>query len=101
MKNGYEIVWSDFALNELQNTITYLEENWTKRELRILASRLESTLSLISKNPFIFQSSEIKKDLRRVIILKHNTLYYRLKNNKIEIISFFSNRQSPQRRKLK
>lgn len=43
MKNGYEIVWSDFALNELQNTIMYLEENWTKRELRILAARLEST----------------------------------------------------------
>lgn len=31
MKNGYEIVWSDFALNELEKTITYLEENWTEK----------------------------------------------------------------------
>ncbi|TKB96581.1 type II toxin-antitoxin system RelE/ParE family toxin [Pedobacter cryotolerans] len=101
MKNGYEIVWSDFALNELEKTITYLEENWTEKELKTLALRLESILILISENPFLFQASDVKKDLRRAIILKHNTLYYRLKNNKIEIISFFSNRQNPRKRKLK
>jgi len=56
---------------------------------------------LILENPRLFQSSGIKKDLRRVVILKHNTLYYRLKEDKIEIISFFSNRQNPNKRKLK
>ena len=101
MKNGYEIVWSDFALNELQKTFEYLEEYWTEKELKTLARRLESILTLISKNPLLFQASDIKKDLRRVIILKHNTLYYRLKNDTIQIISFFSNRQNPQKRKLK
>ena len=101
MKNGYKIVWSDFALDELQKTITHLEENWTEKELRKLAIRLENTLILISKNPFLFQASNIKLDLRRVVILKHNTLYYRLKKDTIEIISFFSNRQSPRKRKLK
>ena len=101
MTNGYKILWTDFALNELENTIEYLKENWTERELRNLALKIEETLSLLSHNPNLFQASDVRKDIRRVIVAKHNTLYYRVKNNTIEIISFFSNRQSPKKRKLK
>jgi plasmid stabilization system protein ParE len=101
MTNGYKILWTDFALKELKNTIEYLEENWTERELRNLASEIEEKLSLLSHNPNLFQSSDVKKDIRRVVIAKHNTLYYRVMGNTIEIISFFSNRQSPKKRKLK
>ena len=101
MKNGFKILWTNNALNELEKTIKYLEENWTEKELKTLALRLENILILILENPHLFQSSGIKKDLRRVVILKHNTLYYRLKEDKIEIISFFSNRQNPNKRKLK
>lgn len=101
MKNGYKILWTDNALKELEKTIEYLEENWTKTALRNLAINLEETLTLVSKNPNLFQVSDIKKEIRRVIVLSHNTLYYRIGNNQIEIISFFSNRQSPKKRKLK
>ncbi|RZK00250.1 MAG: type II toxin-antitoxin system RelE/ParE family toxin [Flavobacterium sp.] len=100
MTNGYKIFWTDFALKELENTIEYLQENWTEKELRNLASKLEETITLLSQNPTLFQVSEVKKDIRRVVILKHNTLYYRLFNEQVEIISFFSNRQSPQKRKV-
>ena len=101
MTNGYKILWTDFALSELEKTIEYLEENWTERELRNLAVEIEETLTLLSHNPNLFQVSDIKKEIRRVIVAKHNTLYYRVKNNTIEILSFFSNRQSPKKRKLK
>ena len=100
MANGYKIFWTDFALSELEKTIEYLEENWTERELRNLAIEIEETLNLISHNPNLFQKSDIKKEIRRVVVAKHNTLYYRINNNSIEIISFFSNRQSPKKRKL-
>ena len=101
MKNGYKILWTDNALKELENTIEYLEENWTDRELRNLALKLEETLSYISQNPNLFQPSDVKKEIRRVVILAHNSLYYRVNKDQIEILSFFSNRQSPKKRKLK
>lgn len=101
MKNGYKTLWTDNALKELEKTIEYLEENWTEKELRNLALNLEETLTLVSQNPNLFQVSDTKKEIRRVIVLSHNTLYYRIGNNQIEIISFFSNRQSPKKRKLK
>ena len=101
MKSGYRINWTDNALEELNDTIIYLEENWSAKELHNLGTNLEEKLILISQNPYLFQSTDFKKDIRRVIVLKYNTLYYRIKNDQIEIISFFSNRQNPKKRKLK
>jgi plasmid stabilization system protein ParE len=101
MKNGYKILWTDFALKELEKTIKYLEKNWTEKELRNLAESIDEKLALISQNPNSFQISDYKKDIRRVVILTYNTLYYRFENEQIEIISFFSNRQNPKKRKLK
>ncbi len=101
MKNGYKILWTDNALSELQKTVEYLEEHWTKKELRNLATNLEKTLNLISNNPYLFQASEIKEDVRRAVVLKLNTLYYRVNKNNVEILTFFSNRQNPKKRKLK
>ena len=101
MKNGYKILWTDNALKELEKTIEYLEENWTEKELRNLAVNFEKTLNLISQNPFIFQESGIKKDIRKAVILSLNNLYYRVSEYDIEILSFFSNRQNPKKRKLK
>lgn len=97
MKNGYKILWTDNALNELQKTVEYLEEYWTEKELRILATNLEKTLNLISNNPYLFQASEFKTDVRRAVVLKLNTLFYRVNENNVEILSFFSNRQNPKK----
>jgi plasmid stabilization system protein ParE len=101
MKNGYKIFWTGFALDELADTIKYLEENWTEKEVRNFSKNLEETIVFISKNPNLFQRSDIKKDIRRAIVAKHNTLYYRQTNDQVEIISLFSHRQDPKKRKLK
>ncbi len=47
MTNGYRILWTDFALKELEKTIEYLQENWTEKELHNLASKLEETITLL------------------------------------------------------
>ncbi len=101
MTSGYRIQWTDFALKELEATIDYLIENWTEKELKNLALKIEEVLALISMNPNLFQSSDVKKDIRRVVVAKFNTMYYRRKGDSVEIISFFSNRQNPKKRQLK
>ena len=94
MKSGYKILWTDHALNELKKTIEYLEMNFSEKELKRLAQKIESTTELISQNPKLFTKSD-KKEVFRVTILKFNTMYYRIKEDTIEILSFFSNRQNP------
>jgi len=99
MKSGYNILWTDNALNELKKTIEYLETNFSNKELEKLSQKIESIVYLISQNPGLFCKSD-KQGLYKVTILKFNTLYYRIQGDQIEILSFFSNRQDPQKRKL-
>lgn len=99
MRSGYKILWTDHALAELAQTILYLEQNFSDKEIQKLAQKIENTIELISHNPNLFPKSD-KKNIRKVVILKYNTLYYRVKRNSVEILSFFSNRQNPKKRKI-
>ena len=99
MKSGYKIFWTDHALNELEKTIEYLENNFSDKELEKLSQKIESIVSLISQNPHLFPKSD-KRGVYRVTVLKFNTIYYRIQSDSIEILSFFSNRQHPKKRKI-
>ena len=95
MKSGYRIEWTEHALTDLSELYDYLEENWTEREMINLSNEIEKIIRLISKNPELFQGSKYKKGVRRVVILKYNSLYYRIVQETVEILSFFSNRKNP------
>jgi len=95
MKSGYKIFWTDHALMELRETFNYLEKNWSETEIKKLSRKIDKTLELISSNPELFSKTEIKENVRRVVITKHNSLYYRITEETIEVLSFFSNRKNP------
>ena len=100
MKSGYRVLWTDHAISELKETIEFLEKNWTERELRTFSAKLDHTIELISKTPEIFPPSIEKKDIRKAVVEQHNNLYYRINNNSLEIISLFSNRKNPKKKRI-
>ena len=100
MKNGYKVLWTDHAISELKETIEYLENKWTERELRTFSAKLDHTIELISKSPEIFPISFEKKNIRKAVVEKNNNIYYRINKNSIEIISLFSNRKNPKKKKI-
>jgi len=99
MKSGYKILWTNYALNELAKTYEYLEVNFTEKELNRLSIEIDKVLKLISNTPRLFPMSK-SKGVRKVVIKNFNTLYYRENEKTIEILSFFSNRQNPDKIKL-
>lgn len=99
MEKGFEILWTDFALEELSETFEYLKREFSQKEIDILGDEIERINSITSQNPNIFPNSDRLQTIK-VVILKFNTLYYRIMNEKVEILSFFSNRQSPEKKKL-
>lgn len=76
MKSGYKILWSDHAIFELKETIEYLENKWTEKELRTFSAKLDHTIELISKSPEIFPISIEKNNIRKAVVEKHNNRYY-------------------------
>ena len=99
MKSGYKIFWTEHAASELEKTIQYLQTEFSDKEISKLLIKLEETLELISINPKIFPIPD-KKGIHKAILLKYNSIYYREINNTVEILSFFSNRQNPKKRKI-
>lgn len=95
MKSGYRIVWTEHALQELKQTIEYLEKEWSDKAIQNLAAELEHTLEVLAKNPDLFQSSRQSNGVRRAVVATYNNLYYRVLGDAVEIVSFFSNRQNP------
>ena len=99
MENTYKLIWSDEALQNLKGIIAYLEERWTNREIKKFARLLDRNLELIMDNPKFFPASDHSKELRRSVISKQVSLYYRIENQEVHIVSVFDNRQNPNRLK--
>ncbi len=74
MKSGYKILWTDHAISELKETIEYLENNWTEKELRKFSAKFDHTIELISKTPEMFPNSLEKIEIRKAVVERYNNL---------------------------
>ena len=101
MKNTYKLIWSDEALNNLKGIIDYLEQRWTKREIKRFSQLLDHQLTLIEDNPFLFAESDKSNGLRKSVLSKQTTIYYRILNYEIRVITLFDNRQNPNKLRIK
>jgi len=95
MKNTYKLIWSEEALNNLKGIVDYLEKNWTSREITKFAQLLEKQLKLIEENPYLFPNSGKSNGLRKSVLSKQTTIYYRINIQEVQIITLFDNRQNP------
>lgn len=48
-------------------------------------------------NPKSFPASKIKKGIRRCVVTRQTSVYYRIQNESIEIITVIDNRQDPKK----
>ena len=78
MKIGNRIYWTNNALAELAATITYLKENFSDKELRKLAFKIESTIQLISINPNVFPKSLVSSKFILIVIKLQSNDYFTL-----------------------
>ena len=95
MKNTYKLIWSDEALNNLRGIIDYFENRWTERQIKKFAQLLDKQLKLIEDNPYLFSQTVISDGLRKAVLSSQTTIYYRITDNEVRIITLFDNRQNP------
>ena len=56
-------------------------------------------INLLHSQSYIGEESKIKK-IRRILILENFSLFYKLMNDEIKILSFFDNRRDPSNLKI-
>jgi len=80
--------------------LDFLQKEWGGKVPQSFVDRVDYILDLIVTNPQIFSASQKQKDARRCVITQHVSLYYRKKDDKIELIAFIDNRSDPKRLKF-
>ena len=92
-----KISWTPTAKKTYFAVLDYLEEAWTEKEVLNFIEEVNTLLIQISNNPEMFHLSLKKKNIRKGLITKHNSLYYRIKPRKkeLELLTFWDNRQNP------
>lgn len=92
---AYEIRWSPDARRDYFAILEYLSSRWTEKEVVNFIDRTEQIMQLISDNPLLFVSSAKKPDIHRCVIVSQVSLFYKVKNNQVELLRFWDNRMDP------
>lgn len=90
---AYTVIWSPRAKYTYYQTLEYLDEKWTSKEINAFVSRTEEVIAHICKNPLLYPYSK-ESDTHKCIIVKQISLFYRTKMNTIELLVFWDNRQN-------
>jgi plasmid stabilization system protein ParE len=94
------VVWSPSAKKDFSKVLAYLSENWN---IKIANEFIELTFNFvqqISINPKLFQIISKNEKIRKCVLNKQNTLFYREHNSHINILRIFDTRQNPRKLKL-
>ena len=89
------IIWSPLSENDFATIVDYLDKQWGTKVAIQFIDLIDNILYQISNNPRQFPVIYKWKKIRKCVLTKHNTLYYRDAKNRIEILRIYDTRQDP------
>jgi plasmid stabilization system protein ParE len=94
-----KIIWTKTAFKTFQDIANYLEKQWSLKIAKNFVANTEKKLEQIKENPESCITSNKDKTIRKATITKHNSMFYRVKENALVILAFFDNRKNPKKNK--
>ncbi len=91
-----QLFWSPLAEQDLELILAYIDKEWGSGVTNRFISKLDKATDQISVFPKLFPLINRKRKVRKCVITKQNSLFYREHRNKIEILRFFDTRQDPE-----
>lgn len=93
------IIWSPAAESDLKSVLIYLDEKWSVLVVNQFINKVDSFVNLIAEEPKLFPIINKKHNVRKCVLTKQNTLFYRENKDSIDIIRLFDTRQDPKKLK--
>ncbi|PRX43127.1 type II toxin-antitoxin system RelE/ParE family toxin [Salegentibacter salegens] len=75
MASKREVVWAVSAIQELDNILEYLENNWSKTVSENFFNILNHSVELIKLNPYQFPALSKEKRFYKCVVTKHNSIF--------------------------
>ena len=97
---GRKIIWSPASEKDFEAILEYLQSKCTNRVISKFINKVDNSVRLIVEDPKIFPIINEELQIRKSVVTKHNTIYYREIENNIEIVRLFDSRQKPHKFKI-
>ena len=97
---NYNVYWTTEAEETFNKNITYLEQEWTETVIEGFINKTEEIINTIQANPLLYPVVNKRKGIHKCLIVKQVSLYYRITENRLELLTFWNNYQNPMKLKL-
>jgi plasmid stabilization system protein ParE len=95
-----DIIWLPEAEETFNKNIEYLSEKWTVQVINDFLDRVDEAIGHIAENPYLYAAHENREDIRKCPVTKQITLYFKILENKIDLLTFWNNYQDPDKLNL-
>ncbi len=97
-----KIIWSKKSLNDYEGILDYLEARTSKKEFKSLTEGVQKVLKNIVIQPSLYPLEDIEShEVRKAVITKRTSMFYKSDQGAIEILAFFDTRQDLDKLKIK
>lgn len=75
---AYEIIIKKRFTNKVVKTLAYLEKEWSLKVASAFLLKIDRRIDQLRKQPFIGAPSQKVKDVRGILITRHNRMFYKV-----------------------
>ncbi|TVQ17597.1 MAG: type II toxin-antitoxin system RelE/ParE family toxin [Bacteroidetes bacterium] len=90
-----DIIWAPLADEDLDRLLDHLDKNWGPAVSIAFLDELENCIELIRVSPEAFPVFYSSQKIRRCVVTKQNSLFFRVDANHIAILRLYDTRQDP------
>ncbi len=95
MASHRHVKWSSSAKVDIGNISDYIMLEWGISVLTRFLIKLDRIIYQISLHPTQYPEINTELKIRKCVVTKQNTLFYKIKGETIEIVRIYDTRQDP------
>lgn len=96
---AYKIIWTKESINNFQEIVEYIQEKFSDKQVDSFKGKFSNLIDLIESNPYLFPASLNNSSLRKAVLSKQTSLYYKIENNSVYLAYIHLNKRNPRRLK--
>jgi len=89
------IKWTKRAKTNFDETVQYIENEWGGNSAQKFVRKVDHLLQTLKIHSEIGKIEIKEKEIRAFVFSRQNTVFYRIKENRIIILAIFDNRRNP------
>lgn len=93
---AYSIIWTEESEHTFTENVDYLSLSWDLITINKFLDRVDEVILTIKDNPKLYPLYQKKTNVRKCVVNKHITLYYKIVNeSRIDLLTFWNTHQNP------